>query len=203
MKNKLLKILSIGILSFSLLQTNANAITESESNKIINEFMLQAPQIVKDNLIGVSIKIQNDKEFNEEGYEYGIYKNDGTAGYRGVLKRKDNSSIIRINIDTDKAREGYMIDTFFHECFHEIDSYFSRSARCWKVKYSDKQNFINLYNEYKNNDNIGTYYLSSSREFFAQCGMIYVLYPQFLEKEYPKIYDYMDNLVKNYKPKYI
>lgn len=202
MKNKLLKILSISILSLSLFSVKVNAITESESNKIVKEYMEKAPQIVKDNLIGVSIKIQNDKEFNEEGYEYGIYENDGTAGYRGVSKRK-SGSIIRINIDTDKAKQGYMIDTFFHECFHEIDSYFDRSERRWKVKYSDKQNFVNLYNEYKNNDNIGTYYLSDSREFFAQCGMIYVLYPQFLKKEYPKVYDYMNNLVKNYKPKYI
>lgn len=197
MKKNILKILSIGLLTFNMLTINTQAITKEESKQTIQMFTNNLPQILKDKIEGVSIKIQNNEEFNNEGYEYGIYENDGTAGYRGVSRHRENE-IIRINCDTEKYIRGYGYDTFVHECFHSLDSYFSSSKRIWIIKYSDTDKFKALYNKYKDNKEIGEYYLTSSREFFAQCGMLYLNYPYFLKTEYPKVYTYMDNLINNY-----
>lgn len=104
MKKNILKILSIGLLTFNILTINTQAITKEESKQTIQMFTNNLPQILKDKIEGVSIEIQNDKEFNEEGYEYGIYENDGMAGYRGVSDHSKNE-IIRINCDTEKYKK--------------------------------------------------------------------------------------------------
>lgn len=201
MKNKLFKILSIGLLIFSLLQTNTNAITENESNEIVKEYIEISPQIIRNRIENISIKIQDVKDYYIEGNKYGIVNGDCTSGYYGNYKSINDNEVIRINNDTQLGLEGRNYETFLHESFHSLDSYFDDSSKSWKAKYSNNKDFLNIYNSEKSNKTIGNYYLTSSREFFAQCGTLYVVNPIMLQKEYPKTYYYFDELIKSYDNK--
>lgn len=87
-----------------------------------------------------------------------------------------------IYINTEKYEENVLI----HEMYHVYD---------YKHKWiSEQEEFINLYEDYKENISVSPGNVNNCYEFFASCGEMYFLNPDEIMEVAPSIYEYFESL---------
>ena len=155
-----------------------NSMANGEVNDYINNMILKQPQFLLNNC--QNIYILSKEKFDEYSSSEDLTEN--TYAYA-----KPTEKSVYVQLSTNN----YDLESLTHELWHVYDfthgDYYTDS--------SNLEDFQALYQSAP--DSISEYGSTSSREFFADAGTMYIYHPDELKEKNIDVYNYFDNLEKS------
>lgn len=129
-------------------------------------------------------------ELTNEGWKFIITTRNIEDTYQSKTKNTIGLTIYSKKRIYVLNNEGYIASAVIHEFAHALD--FLNDY----ISFSDE--WIAIFNEERAQSGYAEYFISDSREFFAESVQQYYTYREMVRKNTPKCYEFIKNLMKNY-----